>query len=108
MGFQRAVQRQELPRHLLLRCQRPVAGLDGEVPLEEVHHRQVARRLAVRYRAGLEDEPAVDAVRVCDLPDQARLPDARLADDGDDLAVTRRRARERLVQCLEFGLPPDY
>jgi hypothetical protein len=50
----------------------------------------------------------VDAVRVCDLPDQARLPDARLADDGDDLAVTRRRARERLVQCLEFGLPPDY
>ena len=47
------------------------------------------------------------AVRVDLLPHQARLADARLADEGHDLAVTRRRTAECLPQLLELGVPAD-
>ena len=91
--LQGPVQREELAGHLLADLARVVALLDLEVGLEQVDDRQVAGRLAVGDRAGLEDEPALGAVGVGELPDEARLPDAGLADEGDDLAVARRRAR---------------
>ena len=36
----------------------------------------------------VQDEPALAAMGLHDLPDEARLADARLPDDGHDLTVT--------------------
>ena len=47
------------------------------------------------------------AVRVRDLPDEAGLPDARLPDEGDDLAVPGGRALKRLAQLLHLAVPAD-
>src|SRR5262249_31446193 len=101
------VQRQELARHLFLYRAWAVRVLDDEVTLEEIDHRQVRRRFAVGDRAGVEDEPAVNAVGVGHFPDQPRLAHARLADDGDDLPVASRGAREGLAKRLELDVPPD-
>ena len=68
---------EELARDLLPDGAGLVPVVDLEVALEEVDHRQVGRGLAVRDRAGLEDQPAVGPVGVGDLPDEPRLPDAR-------------------------------
>ena len=51
-----------------------VAGLDLAIGLEEVDDRQVGRGLAVRDRAALEQEPAVRAVGVDELPESRDLP----------------------------------
>src|SRR6516225_5237445 len=58
---------------------------DAEIPLKEIDHRQVARRLAIGDRTGLEDEPTLHAMRVGDFPDQARLAYASFPHYGDDL-----------------------
>ena len=105
-AFQRAVQRQELPRQLLAHRARAVAVLDGEVALEEIDHRQVRRRLAVRDRAGLEDEPAVDAVRVGDSQTRRDLPTPGLADDRHHLAPGRRRRGPAPGELLQLALAP--
>ena len=44
-------------------------------------------------------------VRVGHLPDEPRLPDAGLADDGHHLAVPARRAAERLPELLQLHVP---
>ena len=106
-GFLGTVQRQELPRHLLAHRPGTVPILDREVTLEEVDHRQIGRRLAVRDRAGLEHEPSVDAMRVRHLPHQPRFPDARLADNRRHLAVSGGGAPERLAQLVQLGVPPN-
>jgi hypothetical protein len=49
----------------------------------------------------------VDAVRVGDFPDQARLAHARLPHDRHHLPVATRGTRERVAEGLELGLPPD-
>src|SRR5207249_2167026 len=99
------VEREKLPRHLLPDGAGLVPVADLKVASEEVDHRQVRRGLAVRDGAGLEDEPAVDAVGVGDLPDEPRLPDARLADERHHLAMPARRAAERLAELLELSVP---
>ena len=106
--LKRAVQRQELPRHLLAHRPRVVPVLDPEVALEQIDHRQIGRRLPVGDRAGLRatSQPC-DAMGVRDLPHQSRLPDARLADDGDHLAMPGGGAPERLAELLQLGVPPD-
>ena len=71
--LERAVEREQLARHLLADLAEVVAVLDLEVALEQVDHRQVARRLAVRDRGALEHQPALQAVRVGELVDEARL-----------------------------------
>ena len=57
--------------------------------------------------AAVHDEPALDAMRVRDLPDQPRLADARLADDGHDLAVAGGGPGQRVAQLLQLVTPPD-
>ena len=84
-----------------------VPVLDLEVALEQVDDRQVAGRLAVGDGARLQDEPAVDAMGVRDLPDEPRLPDPRLPDEGDHLAVAGAGPLEGLAKLLQLGLPPD-
>ena len=44
-------------------------------------------------------------VGVGHLPDQPRLADARLADEGHDLAVPRGGAAERLAELLQLRCP---
>ena len=55
--LERAIQGEELARHLLADLAEVVPVLDLEVALEQVDHRQVARRLAVRDGGALEDPP---------------------------------------------------
>ena len=64
-------------------------SLDLEVALEQVDHGQVAGGLAVGDRGALEDQPALGPMGVGELVDEARLAHARLAHDGDHLAVAR-------------------
>jgi hypothetical protein len=47
----------------------------------------------------------VGPVGVGDLPDEPRLPDARLTDERDHLAVPLRRAPKRLPELLQFPVP---
>ena len=105
-AFLRPVQRQELPRQLLAHRARAVAVFDGEVALEEIDHRQIGRRLTVRDRAGLEDEPAVDAVRVGDLPDQARLAHAGFPHHRHHLPMAAAGAAQRLAELVQLALAP--
>ena len=60
----------------------------------------------MRRGAGLEDRPALRGGRLGDLPDQARLADARLAHQRDDLAVPRLGALQRFAYDGRLGLPP--
>jgi hypothetical protein len=55
----------------------------------------------------LEYQPAVRAVRPCELPDEARFPHPGLADNGDRLPVARRCALQRLRQLLQLRITPD-
>ena len=105
-ALQRAVQGQELPGHLLPHRAWAVPVLDREVALEQIDHRQVGRRLPVRDRARLEHEPAVDAVRVGDLPDQARLAHARLPHDRHDLSLPVAGAAQRLAKLIQLARAP--
>src|SRR6516225_7583464 len=80
---------------------------DAEIPLKEIDHRQVARRLAIGDRTGLEDEPTLHAMRVGDFPDQARLAYAGFPHYGDDLPTASCGTCERLAESLKLNLPPD-
>jgi len=57
--LQRAVEREQFARHLLADFPEIVPVLNLEVALEEVDHRQVARRLAIRDRGAVEDQPTL-------------------------------------------------
>src|SRR6516162_1597885 len=80
---------------------------DAEIPLKEIDHRQVARRLAIGDRTGLEDEPTLHAMRVGDFPDQARLAYASFPHYGDDLPTASCGTCERLAEGLKLILTPD-
>ena len=55
----------------------------------------------------MQDEPALAAMRLRDLPDEAGLADARLPDDGHDLAVTGGGPFQRAAEQLQLQTPPD-
>src|SRR5206468_12857667 len=57
--------------------------------------------LAIGHRGTLQDPPALDVVGVHELIDQARLPDAGLPDDGDDLALAGLGPLQRLTERSE-------
>src|ERR671919_1821095 len=69
--------------------------------------RQVARGLAVGDRAGLQDEPALDAMRVSQLEDETGLADSGLPDHRGDLALPRPGSLERAPDLLDLQLAPD-
>src|SRR5439155_8328632 len=62
-----------------------VARLDGEIASEQLDDRVIGRGLAIRCRGGLDDEAAAAPVRMRELPQQSRLADTRLADNGHHL-----------------------
>jgi hypothetical protein len=80
--------------------------VDMEVVLEEVDDREVGRCLPVGDRAGLDDQPAVGAMGVRHLPDEAGLADTRLPHDGHDLAVSRRLP-QGLSELLQLDVATD-
>ena len=105
--LQPSVQRQDLSRHLLPHLPRVVPILDLEIALEEVDHRQVGGRLPVGAGARLHDEPPVGPVGVRHLPDQSRLPDARLPDEGDHLTGPRSGPTDGLADLFQLRRPAD-
>src|SRR6185295_1723164 len=90
---------------LVANLPRVVAVLDVEIGLEQVDHRQIRRRLAVRDRAALPDEPATIAMRLHDLPNQSGLADARLPNDRHDLAVAGGGSGQRLADLRQLEVP---
>src|SRR5262249_36555434 len=89
--LQSTVEGEQLTRDPLAHRASVSAGLDAEVRLEQLDDGQITRRLAVRDGSALQDQPALRPVGVAELPDEARLTDAWLADERDDLAVARAR-----------------
>ena len=105
--LQRRVEREEPLRHLLANRSRVVAVLDVEVRFEELDHGEIRGRLAVRYRVRVQESQPWLRWRLRDLPDEAGLADARLPDDGHDLAVAGRGSAQRAAQQLQLWIPPD-
>jgi len=92
---------------LLANLAEVVPVLDLEVALEEVDHRPVARRLAVRDRGALESEPALEAMRVDELVEEARLAHASLAHDGRHLPPTLGGELLRATELVQLSVPAD-
>src|SRR5215831_21021392 len=76
------IERQHLPGHLGADGARVIALLHVTVALEHIDDREVRGRLAIRHRGAFEDQPPWRVVRVDELIDQPRLPDAGLPDHG--------------------------
>jgi hypothetical protein len=105
--LQRAVQRQQLARHAFADFPLAVAVLDLEIRIQELDDGQVRCGSAIGDRAAFEDQPAVGAVRLRELPEQPRFPHPGLAHDGDGLPVPGDSALERLCQLLQLTRAPD-
>ena len=86
---------------------RVVAAVDREVAAEQLDHGQIGGGLAVGDRGGLQDEPAVHAVGVGELPEEPRLAHARLPDHGDHLAVPQAGPVEGAAELLQLGVAAD-
>ena len=111
-------ERRDVPGHLFVECRQAtpdpytdpralVACVDGEVKREQFDHRKVGDRLAVGRAARLEHRPSVLAPRLGEFPQEARLPDAGLADDRDNLATPRARQRRGPLKHAGFKLTAD-
>src|SRR5438132_1367398 len=105
--LQSLVQREQLARHLLTDLAEVVPVLDLEVTLEEIDDRQVARRLAVRHRRALQNQPALHAMGVGEFVDEARLAHPGLADDRHQLTVTAAGELLRAVEVVLLGVAAD-
>jgi hypothetical protein len=104
--FERAVQGQQPPGHLLSDVPIRVAVGDPEIALEQIDDGQVAGGLAVGDGTGLEHEPALDAMGVGELEDQPRLPDAGLPHNGRDLPAALTRLLQCAPELLHLSVPP--
>ena len=106
-GLQRSVQGEELSRHLLADLACFIAPLDLEIAPEELDERQKRRRLSIGDRDALDDQPALRAVGVGELPEEARLAYTGLADDGHDLAVPDAGTIQGLAELLHLRVASD-
>src|SRR5215831_12586590 len=105
--LQRTVEREELPRYLLSDLAHVVAVLDLEVTLEEIDHRQVARRLAVRDRGAVEDQPILEPMGVRKLVDETRLAHPSFAHHRRHLTMAGGGELLGPAQLLQFGVAPN-
>jgi hypothetical protein len=80
--LERAVEGEQLARHLLPNLAEVIPLLDLEVALEEVDHRKVAGRLAVGDGGTLEGQPPLQAMRVAELVDEPRLAQPVLSENS--------------------------
>jgi hypothetical protein len=95
-----------VPRHLGADRARLIVTFNAEVALEQLDHGEKARVFAVGDRGALEHMPRAGVVRMDELVDQARLPDARLAHRCHHLAVPCCRLLQRLPESRHLALPP--
>src|SRR5262249_39249422 len=105
--LQRAIEREQLAHHLFADLTEIVAVLDLEVALEQLDHRQVARRLAIGGGGTLSREPALQAMRVGELVDETRFTRAGLADDRGHLPVTAASELLGAAELLKLGIATD-
>lgn len=101
------VQRHDLPADLLADLPDIVPPLDLEVGAEQPAEGQIRGGLAMRHRSALQHEPPLGAGGADELPKQARLPYAWLADHRHDLAGPAMGALQRVVELRQLGLAPD-
>src|SRR5262249_15623199 len=92
---------------LLAHGPRIVPGLDPEVALAQLDERQKWAGLAVGDGARFEHETVLGPVRMDELADQARFSNPWLANDGDDLPLSRACLVEALTHVVELPVPPD-
>ena len=104
--FERAVERQHLAGDLFAPRALVVTVGDTKISFEQVDHRQIRRRLAVRERKRLEHQAFALPAHL-EFVEQARLADSRLGHGGDDLPAAAARLIERLVELLELGAAAD-
>jgi len=84
---------------------RRITIVDLAVLLQQVDDGEVRRGLAIGHRGALQHPPALRAVRVDYLIDQARLPHACLPHQGDHLALPGLRLCQSLGQRRQLVLP---
>ena len=105
--LQSLVEGEDVAGHLRAHRAHVVLLRDLEVALEEVDHRQVRCRLAVRDGARLEHEPALGPMRVDELVEQARLADPGLPQHRHDLAAAAPGLLERLAELIDLRVATD-
>src|SRR6185503_4653204 len=101
------VEGQHLAGHLLADRPRLVPPLDVKVRLEKIDDREIGRGLAIGNGAALQDEPALDAMGVSELPVEPGLADAGLADDRDDLAMAGLGPLQGLAELIHLTVAAD-
>ena len=77
-----------------------------EIIAQQIDHRQISRRLAVRDRERLQHHPSRLRSRL-ELEEQPRLADARLSHRGRDLPVSRPGLLGGVLERLHLALAPD-
>ncbi len=86
--FQTSIEREHASGYLLAALAFIVLGRNVEVVAQQIDHRQIGGRLAVRNRKRLQHHPARLRGRL-ELEEQPRLADSRLGHRGDDLPAPR-------------------
>ena len=105
--LQRLVQHQHLAEHLLGAAPSIVGGRQGEIALEQIDDRRPGARPARRHRGALQHQPGAHPTGARELVEQPRLADARIADEGDDLAVAGSGQLTRPIERRQFARPAD-
>jgi hypothetical protein len=100
-------ERQNPARHFLPDRLRAVMDVDLEIILEQLDGGQVGRRVTIRSRAGLQDQPVRQRGRTNKLVHQARLPHPRFADDRHYLTATLAGKLLRTEEPLELVVAAD-
>src|SRR4029453_16191557 len=84
-----------------------VVVIEVSVAFEQVNDGEIGCRLAVGHRGAFEHQPAVGAVRMYELVDQARLPHARFPDHRYKLPMASSGPLQGVVERLDLCLPSD-
>src|SRR5262245_15689195 len=84
-----------------------IAILDREELLEQISYGTIGCRSPVRHGPAFEHKPSRQYIRPGELPNQSRLPHARLPNRCDDLTVTERGILCGSLQNIDLTLASD-
>ena len=105
--LQRLVQHQDLAQNLLGVASPVVAGCHVEVGLEQIDDRGPGAGAPRGHRGALQGQPRAHPGAVGQLVEQPRLAHTRIADQGDDLALSGRGQLARPLQRRQLALAAD-